>query len=378
MAVSTCVICGAEFPARPRKLTCSAACAKLRAKRQRPSRTPGRRDELGRLLVACAECGREYPAERGRKTCSDECAQTRYRRAQRAAKRREWERDPEAAREKQRRRRAANVEHYRARDRERKKRPPPIAVCRRCGKKFAANRKDARFCSAACAERPKVIDLHCRYCNQLFRGRRGQKYCSPHCSQRAMAERSRRRQRRAGLDTEISLAALAIGADRPAGRFFHECVECGEEFRSDSAQALYCAPACRRASLARRKRRGPQRLPPVDCEICGRSFQPDRRNARLCSADCRAEKKRRVMRERQKEPTVRVRSKRLYRRRKGVDLHCVICGRDMSSLPDLRTNRYTCSPACRDEARRQKNRRSYERRKERAESHQDGRDRQDD
>jgi predicted nucleic acid-binding Zn ribbon protein len=160
------------------------------------------------------------------------------------------------------------------------------------------------------------------------------------------------------------LEGAALADPVPRRVYFSDCAVCGRRFGSSAIHAKFCSGECHRASLAARRRKGPAEIP-LMCVVCGRAFIAGRANATTCGMECRAEDKRRRMRERAREPGQRERQKMLARARKSVQVHCTICGRDMGQMPDLQRNRYTCSPECRAEALRRKQRRAYEKRRNR-------------
>jgi hypothetical protein len=364
-----CSECGKDFPAAGRKAACSPECAKQRARKRRGIREGGDRDESGRLIKACAMCGAEFQAASGRKTCSQECHDEARRQKDRDFKRAKWANDPEAERTKQAeriaRQREADPEGYRRKERERwsRRRTQPIATCNRCGKQFQAKRKDAQFCSEECAA--PSIDIDCHHCGRRFTGRRGQNYCSTGCSRESTNEQKRLRERQPAVDLETSLVGLAISVQGPDGKYACRCQICGSEFRSQRHNASACSAECRKERERQRPRkRSETKLRQRKCVVCDKQFA-GRKNAKTCSKECRTEYHRRTETERAKAPEVRERQKWLARERRGVDARCIVCDRDMSDLPDLRANRYTCSEDCRNESLRRRNRRSYERRRNR-------------
>lgn len=379
-----CTECGAEFVPAPRKLTCSPECAERRRRRIRGEKQGGRRDSDGFLLGECEICRRDFRVTRGKKCCSQKCDSERRRARQREFKRREYQQNPELQRQLQRERRRRNAEHYRAKERERwkRRRNQPIAICNRCGKQFPAKRKDSAYCSEEC--RSPIVTIECACCGIQFQGTRRSKYCSDKCSQQWFAEQERIKRRATDL-SELQLASLAINSPATVGgRYIYNCEICGSEFRSDSHHANYCGEECRKESIRRSYRERskqqpkPRKLTEHSCVICNRQFM-GRVNAKTCSAECRAEHKRRVMRElKEADPEgFRERQKELQRKRHGINANCIVCGKDMSSLPNLRTNRYTCSPECRAEAYRRKQRRNYERRIGRSKAKPAGPDKRD-
>lgn len=319
------------------------------------------------MIRHCAECGREFAPHGPQQTCSTECQAARYRRQQRASKKREWDRDPDRLRQYQRERRQKNLEHYRALDRRRRKRAAPICTCQRCGRSFVGKRKDSRFCSDDC--RKPLQSVTCAICGQQFSGRSNYLYCSIRCQREGQRQRQRAKQRSPELSTETSLVGLAINSEPPAHRYVTACTECGQNFTTNHTGQLYCK-SCRPIVSLRLHREYKRRAPkktrqPVPCAVCGRVFLPTKKTDKTCGADCRAEYKRWLEHDRKAaDPDAfRQRQKELNRKRLGTTARCRVCGKDMTDAENLRTNRYTCSPECRAEALRRKNRRAYERRR---------------
>ncbi|MGA2032312.1 MAG: hypothetical protein ABSG68_08665 [Thermoguttaceae bacterium] len=182
--------------------------------------------------------------------------------------------------------------------------------------------------------------LLCRRCGKSFRADRPNRRFGPCCPRQARLNAARSR--------------------RPPPRYQRTCRHCGQRFFAARGNAAFCSPACRLADRAKRRRHGPrtERRP---CAICGQAFIARRKNHVCCArAECRAAYKSRLERRRQQRAEVAAARKSRERARIKRDRYrCTVCGRPMAGLPDLRRNRYTCSPQCRREALRQKNRRSY-------------------
>lgn len=317
---------------------------------------------IGLCMRTCPECNCSYHAARGKATCSEACANARYLRQQREAKRREWQRDSDRIKARARARQQADPEHYRAVDRQRKRHKRPRCICRRCGREFAGKRKDSRFCGVSDCGTPAKS---CVVCHRSFHGRGD--CCGAKCRRDRWMEKSRLLSRSDTLRDDLTMASLAVAAPVAVEKYLIECAHCGDDFRAEKPHTRYCSETCRRATHAdrRRRRRPPTVRSPIPCAICQRSFVPDRNNAVLCSEECR--RRYNVLREQRRHelPDVRDRAKQLARLRLNVQATCIVCRRDMTDLPDLRVNRYTCSDQCRREALRRKNRRTYERRRTR-------------
>lgn len=332
-----------------------------------------RGEQPGRKVHACAECGTEFQGTGNNQvtTCSEACATARRRRRSRDSKKRTYHADIEAARQKAKQKRKENPEFYREMDR------------RKLQRQWKAN---PTFCLECGAE---TTGPHI-----------GRKYCCVAC--RDMA---RKRQKQVKQETNSSLALLALSnrPDKAKGRtkrYQVNCVTCGKMFASVTGLAKYCGSGCRPVNPTKQPKS-------YQCAVCGTTFTSSashakycsercgkdainagmrskatskkidrqcvvckadfigRKNATCCSKDCRAEHHRMESRARAQASDVKTRNKLLARLRHNVKLECKICGLDLSHLPDLRTNRYTCSLECKDEAKRQRAKRSYENRKQR-------------
>ena len=171
-----------------------------------------------------------------------------------------------------------------------------------------------------------------------------------------------------------------------------ECDVCGTPFVPWRAGQRGCSPGCMRVGRLRRKlakgRKPPP--PPVACRVCRATFHPDRRTAKVCATpECKAEDKRRLANSLTagrgtigaehrecvicggafvghrnavacSRPCRLLRQREHTRRRLGTpEYRCVLCRKAIPPDADLRTNRYTCSPACRAEAGRVRQARGY-------------------
>jgi len=357
-----CVVCGTGFKPAPRKLTCSPACAKIRARQIRANAREGERDAEGFLIAACEICGKKFRANRGRKTCSDSCETTRSR----ARWRKHWRSLPDdakaAASVRARERRKQSPEKLREQDRQRwrvrKSSPEKAEAIRTKAREDYVRR---RLAAGLPIREPKppspskdASPRRCKTCGKVCPpGRRN--YCSRACAKlyRPVAD---------GESIITGLEAAALENLPSSGKYSTSCDECGAAFRTNHLTRRICGDECRLARAARKKRRG-RATHPCKCEVCGRDFAGDRRTATTCSTECRAEKKRRQANAAASDPAYRERQKWLARKRLGVSVTCVICGRDMTEFENLRKNRYTCSENCRREAARQRGKRSYESRR---------------
>lgn len=328
----------------------------------------------GLKIKPCSECGTECSGHS--LTCSLACATEKRRRIQRESKRREWNRNPEKIRKRQRERRLKDPERYRQMDREKleRKQQQNRTFCLECGTETTGRNIGRKFCCVACRDisysrkrrtattdqsmmavialsnvsetrsdvsdggRIKRYRQTCQNCHQEFKSVTGTaKFCSQKCR----------------LESRPAVDAI---------RHNHTCDVCGSAFKHDKSQAKFCSDTCQKKRRAEDKRR-PHVIRIVKCEICESEFNADRKNAKACSTECRAESKRRKSRESMLRPDVQQRQKMNYRTRRRIQISCKICGKDMTNFPNLRTNRYTCSETCRKVALKQKNRRSYAKRR---------------
>ena len=169
--------------------------------------------------------------------------------------------------------------------------------CRICGTRFLARTREEALCPDCrlAAKRASYYrPRQCGDCGKTFVGVPRQKRC-PECQAKAEAEALRRHRR--------------LGPKRPLGST-DTCQRCGRTYTVRAGTQRYC-PACapqaradderakKRAEAAAKRASGiPTYHPPRlrVCVICGRTFRA-RRATLTCSPDCRAELCRRKQRE---------------------------------------------------------------------------------
>ena len=328
----------------------------------------------GRKLKPCSECGTVCAGHS--LTCSDLCATVKRRRQQRESKRREWVKDSDKLKKRQRELRKKNPEIYKAIDRkklERKQKQNPT-FCQECGAETTGTNTGRKFCCVACREiaygrkrrmvhddqslmtalalsNVQPVDLStggrrkryvqiCLHCGVEFKSVTG---CAKYCSK---------------------LCRDSLTEDKAPAHYDCNCDVCSVPFRSKRLNAKYCSLECHRKRRAEEKRK-PAVVRVATCQIYNQQFAADRKTAKTCSIECRAEAKRRMAAESGLSEEYRERQKLLARIRNNVAPKCTVCGVDMASFTDLRVNRYTCSDQCRKLALQEKNRRTYENRRNR-------------
>jgi uncharacterized protein (TIGR02996 family) len=350
--------------------------------------------------VPCELCGALMPPLRGPKVCSAcrparraEQAHASYLRNAEAVKRRSAERakreraagnpvyaaqdkrkwarikaDPAKlaqARQKARDWWAANRERILA-ERAAKREPWPERECPECGRSYSPKRPQSVYCSMGCRRaaalrpRPVLPAKPCVHCGAEFVPSHPRRLtCSAACRSERHRQQIEQRAR------EQYLAGLSEAARRIAERESTAtdrrvpCRYCGTPFLPGRRKRKrFCGRPCKEAFRAESTATRP-------CVVCGREFAGRKRTDKTCSANCAAEHKRRLERERLAR-SESARAAKTERERARVDRDsytCRVCGKSLADSPDLRTNRYTCSPECRREALRQKSRRSYLNRK---------------
>jgi hypothetical protein len=373
-----CLVCGAALPVRTGRTTCPGDCERQRA--QAASRASYERHKAEALARSRARSKRQRAL--GDPACREQ-------------DRRKWERiknDPARAAAAQAQARAwwqrhkARVNAERAAERAARRGPLAERTCRRCGVVFTPQRRDAVFCSGTCraAAGPPTAPRPCAVCGRPFPPEHGRLTCSQTCRlARQAGQRAAKQADRAaaGLDQlGAQLAArLATAPDRR-----RPCRECGALFLADGRGQRFCSVSCRDAHRTAHRAASTRERP---CIICGQPFTGCKRSDCCCSPACRGEHKRARARARlagasslghatctcarcgqtfSGHANARycgplclgdVKTEREAARIDRAGYRCIICGGALTA--DLREHRYTCSPACRAEAVRQKNRRSY-------------------
>lgn len=132
------------------------------------------------------------------------------------------------------------------------------------------------------------------------------------------------------------------------------CHECGAlfDFPNPQRRRRYCSKECQRENLTRRKREAwsAAASPPTSweqpCTTCGQpiTVTSDRPRRYSCSPKCAAERKRQLERERSPRPTPGT---------------CRVCGGPIPARTVPGRSSATCSPACREEWPRIRSRRNY-------------------
>ncbi|MGL5190846.1 MAG: HNH endonuclease [Cetobacterium sp.] len=121
-------------------------------------------------------------------------------------------------------------------------------ICKSCGEKFIAKRKNKEYCSIYCKNNKyKNIELICEQCENKFIGNKGAKYCSKICKSIAIEYRLKE----------------------------HKCIckACGNEFFSKRESAKYCSRKCRESRHIN------------ICQYCNSEFK-GKENQKFCCLDC--------------------------------------------------------------------------------------------
>ena len=113
--------------------------------------------------------------------------------------------------------------------------------CPKCGKVFFAKAKQ-RFCSVACARRPRTL-LECEQCHlPFYAGRLKARFCSWEC--RVEAQRVKERKPRPRPSPEARYAQSRVSYLVSSGKLTRpdRCEECGGQGRIEAAHYNYAEP----------------------------------------------------------------------------------------------------------------------------------------
>jgi hypothetical protein len=137
---------------------------------------------------------------------------------------------------------------------------------------------------------------HCSWCQgpmeqpEAERFERVRRFCSADCARQAVAHRTWRPENYRGA--VYREAIRIISKDRAPTK---NCPQCGNTFRSDRPEQVYCTLECKIAS---------QRvLPDIQCAECERTFRPRTSRQKCCSKVCDGRLKARLERERLADET---------------------------------------------------------------------------
>lgn len=150
-------------------------------------------------------------------------------------------------------------------------------ICPRCNKEFETVQYNHIYCSPKCMERHRrkdPIKKNCLICNKEFITTRPfHKFCSLECVR--IDERAKRKIR------------------EPRRIFDKICRYCGEKFKTDKHQQMFCKEACS-YSYHKENRHDSLIKQPIPCKNCGKLFIPKSKVSLFCSKDCARKNKKHI------------------------------------------------------------------------------------
>lgn len=175
-----------------------------------------------------------------------------------------------------------------------------VKICKKCGNTFESLIGAKKYCSEECSktakkEQDKIkhtrykseniarVDLVCEKCNENFKGKIGQKFCSKKCSKNSRL-------------------------------YKHKCIICENEFSDKTYHSKYCSQSCKVKARKNKYK--------VICKNCNKEFNTNNENQQFCSRPCTDS----------------------YSRKSAIRNKCKMCGEVFTGKKD-RPNKF-CSRDC--------------------------------